>query len=622
MGILMFSELIAENQEQFTEPFELKDTNIVIDGLDLVRFLYKSSSQEFMNVQFGGNYVSFGAIVLAFFRNLKANNVQPYVILHGATHSQSFAQKWVRGENRHQSLEETVKYSKVFHEANDSTDNYFVDLLPYLTLETLRNVLTELNIPCIRVVFGGGATIAKVADEVKGPVLSFNSDCYLFDLKYGFVDFHAVYCDVDDIKEDDIVHCKLYRRSRLINMFNLKPEVLPFFASIFDTNYQRWSNHRNDEVFNVIKRLNVGQEETSLTNRNMRKCRMRQLLTWLKGKTLLKAEREFSQELQDIVLSKAIKEALNWNIGYYNQVDALDCALDHLCGIKCTKNHDQIVIDSERQRHFMQNKMAVEFIENNWLDEVIELKLTRNIWPTFEIDDHGKKSPTNLTVQMLYDLISLTREPRERDKSRITIHDFRDRKWPDTINHEIILQDTSEDSPVLNYDSIFLLDREKRSRLALATLKSSWTKFDKLTRELGMTSEIDSDSANELALIALVLRHMRNLLSQIESTKFQCFALSAIHSVVHHMRQEVDPGLSLVRKDMSSKQRLDAVYLLNIFQRIVKLFGQICLTLKCSLPTIKPEKCLNCVYITNMYFDYVQSRHFSDMDSAMMAAMK
>ncbi|KAI1283179.1 Protein asteroid -like protein 1 [Halotydeus destructor] len=462
MGISGLSGLIADHREQFTEPFELKNTNVVIDGIDLIRFLYNSSSQEFLNVQFAGNYVSFGRIVSAFFRNLKANNVQAYVILHGAgkPYLQSEDEEQSRDDFRLESLRQMVEYSKVFHETNDSKDNWFIDLFPYLTFEVFRNVLMELSIPCIRTIFGGGATIANVANEVKGPVLSSRSDCYLLDLKHGFGNFAVMYWDVDNIKDDDIIRCEIYRRSTLINMFELKPEVLPFFAAILGTCRRKPGTASCHKLFDTIKRLNLGKTDTSLTTTNMNQFRIVKLLTWLKGKTMLRARREFFNELQDNDLQMALEDTLKWTPDQFNLVDALDCALDHLSGVKCSKRHDQIVEDTSGQRHFMSDKMVVDFMEGNWIKEVVEIKLTREILPQFEIDDYDQTSATRFTWPMLLDLVSLTSESTERDDSKPTTIDWRYDESNVLEIQDFELQCRSESCSQLNYDSVFELDRK------------------------------------------------------------------------------------------------------------------------------------------------------------------
>ncbi|KAI1283069.1 Protein asteroid -like protein 1 [Halotydeus destructor] len=621
MGIKGFARLISDNSEQFTEPFELSNTELVIDGLDLVRFLYNSSKREFMNVQFAGNHVSFGRTVEAFFRNLQTNNVQAYVILHGAatSHIHNHDDKAIRDYSRAYRLEDLVKYSKDFLATNESLDGVYVDWFPVLSLETFKNVLKELKIPCISVPLNCDTTLVKVANELKCPVLSGDSDFYMFPLTSGFVDFSSISCDSDDIKCDDIIRGRLYSRSRLLQMFDIDAEVLPLFAVICGNAYRKRHPNVPDKIFGYLSRLNNRKDiRVELVMSSGARVRMVQLLTWLKRKTLQDATRDFFRRLQDGE-ERTLRAALELTIGNFNLVDGLDCALNHLQGSPCEESHEQAVVDRTGHEHVMPNNMAVEFINSNWIKEVAELKLIRETWSQLELDDYDQDSAIMVTIPMLGDLISITSESTHQDDSLITIHDWYrgDSDSPSICQFQI--QVSSGFTNMVNYDSLSSLASEQRFHLALAILKSSSKTLDDIEHKLHVTCNLQLELARELALMVLILRYIRSLLPKTESVNMEYFMLSVIKSIVHYMRQDVNITITAIRKEMSSKQRLEAVYLLNIVQRIVKIFGQINFTLGCPLPTIKPEKYFNSVYITNLYTDYLQTQFLSEMDRELIA---
>ncbi|KAI1283104.1 Protein asteroid -like protein 1 [Halotydeus destructor] len=297
MGVKVFSSLIEDNRQQFTELIELKNMKLVIDGIDLVRFLHNSSSQQFMNVQFAADYVSFGRIVTNFFRNLKVNNVQAYVILYGAgkAYAQSDDAKRSREPSRSHGLKLVAQLSEKFHAPPETLSNK-LNQFPILSIEMFRNVLAQLNIPCIRTVLGGGPTMAKLANQLNCPVLSFNSDCYLFDLKKGFVNFSTLRFNSDTSLEKYVIRGRVYFRSTLINRFQLKPEVLPFFAVVFSNTSRDTSKPTGivDTLTKMRARIFV-----SIKTKNLIKSLMVKLLNWLKHMTLEDAIRNFCDQMRE-----------------------------------------------------------------------------------------------------------------------------------------------------------------------------------------------------------------------------------------------------------------------------------------------------------------------------------
>ncbi|KAI1283071.1 Protein asteroid -like protein 1 [Halotydeus destructor] len=621
MGIQGLSSLLADNSKLFTESFELRNTKVVIDGRSLIRFLHESSRQDFMNVQFAGNFVRFAEIVTDFFRNLQANNVQAYVILHGAgrTYQHSDEDKRSRDEFRSLRLKHLVKYSKDFQETREKLGDWFEDWFPVLTFSTFKNVLKELNIPCITSLFNSDTTIAKVANELNCPVLSSESNFYMFDLNGGFISFSTIKLDADSLKDDDIISGRLYFRSNLLQMFNLRPEVLPFFAVVVGSNFRKRASGSTDKIFNTLTKLKY-RLRVKMAAESGSKFLMLQLLNWLNGKTLEDATRGFFRLLQDDKEETVIQAAVKLTTDHYILHDALVCALTHLRGEICEQSHEQLVEDRSGVKHFMQNKMAVEFINGNWIAEVAELKFSREMWSPLELDDYDQDSTIMVTIPMLRDLITITSESQRQDDSPITIHDWcrGDSDEPEICQFEI--QVSSDFTKLVNYDSLSSLSTDQRLQLALAILRSSET-LDEIGNKLQVTCNLQIEPSRELALMVLILRYVRDLLPKIESVNMEYFMLSVIKSIVHYMKRSEDITIAEVRKEMNSKQRLDSVHMLNTVQRIVEIFGQINLTLGCPLPTIKPEKYLNCVHITNLYVDRNETSGLSTTDRAIWSLM-
>ncbi|KAI1283052.1 hypothetical protein HDE_12759 [Halotydeus destructor] len=90
---------------------------------------------------------------------------------------------------------------------------------------------------------------------------------------------------------------------------------------------------------------------------------------------------------------------------------------------------------------------------------------------------------------------------------------------------------------------------------------------------------------------------------------------AVVRSVAFYMGARSRPlDILQSRTDIGTEERLDGLYLLNIFQRFVRIFSQINLMLECPLPQITPHKYLNGVHIINIYHE-CKSCDKSSLDS-------
>lgn len=79
MGVRGLTTFIAKNTEQYLDPFELHDCNLVIDGDNLASQLYNRTKFS----AFGGQYDEYYKQVCSFFHLLKSCNVTPFVLMDG-----------------------------------------------------------------------------------------------------------------------------------------------------------------------------------------------------------------------------------------------------------------------------------------------------------------------------------------------------------------------------------------------------------------------------------------------------------------------------------------------------------------------------------------------------------
>ncbi|KAI1283180.1 hypothetical protein HDE_12773 [Halotydeus destructor] len=122
------------------------------------------------------------------------------------------------------------------------------------------------------------------------------------------------------------------------------------------------------------------------------------------------------------------------------------------------------------------------------------------------------------------------------------------------------------------------------------------------------------ENIEELSLVYLILRYMRQMIPFDLRHDFYHFASAIVVSIAFHMGQD-NAWLRDRQNDyeVSDRDRLDCLYLFNIFQRILQLFDQINQVFQYPLPELQVHKYLNGVLIANLYQFYKSSNQQPDM---------
>ena len=121
-----------ENQGQVWESYNLRDTNLVIDGGGLYYHICNG-----LNVKFGGQYDEFKNKLKEFFSKLQLNNVVPYVVFDGIK---------ARDQKKFDTHKErkTERIEKMNNLWTSEKSGYVV--LPRLTQLAIVEVLQEIKV--------------------------------------------------------------------------------------------------------------------------------------------------------------------------------------------------------------------------------------------------------------------------------------------------------------------------------------------------------------------------------------------------------------------------------------------------------------------------------------------
>ena len=147
------------------------------------------------------------------------------------------------------------------------------DILPIHTWLVFEQTLSDLNVPQAKCFGEADPQVAALATEWCCPVLSTDSDFYIFDLPGGFL--HLNHFSWDKVKADDggsYIPCQRYTTTLFCNFFHIKPLLLPVFASLA----KNWSVFYQFRQLEALLKWLKGFQTTEDTLRQAMKYRARQ----------------------------------------------------------------------------------------------------------------------------------------------------------------------------------------------------------------------------------------------------------------------------------------------------------------------------------------------------------
>ncbi|RUS90241.1 hypothetical protein EGW08_002022 [Elysia chlorotica] len=228
MGIRGLTGFIDKNPGLLHQ-HELNSCSVVIDGNNFYHYLYEACHIQY---KFGGDYDLYRKNVISTFQSMKECNITPYVVFDGAY--------FVDGRKLKTSLSRAVNRIKL---VDSITNGYSGQALPVLAYETFIQVMVELGIPHAMCQFEADSEIATLANRLKCPVISNDSDFYIFDVEFGFLPLD--YIDFRPIRKQktaentaySYLHCYKYHADNFISSFNLKRSTLPIFATLLGNDF-------------------------------------------------------------------------------------------------------------------------------------------------------------------------------------------------------------------------------------------------------------------------------------------------------------------------------------------------------------------------------------------------
>ncbi|KAJ8675826.1 hypothetical protein QAD02_011612 [Eretmocerus hayati] len=267
MGIPGLMTYINRHSDIYLQYYALHNTYLVIDGNSIASQLYNNEAK--CNSCFGGDYDKYAYCVANFFDDLLKCNVTPLIIIDGGAEDKKLSTIYKRTKDRivNASNMTPIKQSRT-------------QLFPLLLKEVFKSVAIQKGIKFAQSLFEADEDIASVARILKCPVLSLDSDFYIFDVMY--IPYNTLDSGVSKNLHGDgyVKNCKMYQLDHFLQTFQgLDKRVVPLAATLLGNDYidRRCFN----DFFCTLK-----LSRTSKRRFNEQQRRIHAVFTWLQTQTL------------------------------------------------------------------------------------------------------------------------------------------------------------------------------------------------------------------------------------------------------------------------------------------------------------------------------------------------
>ncbi|XP_071560641.1 protein asteroid [Temnothorax nylanderi] len=219
MGIPGLTTYISNDSERYLEHYALHDSYLVIDGNNICCQLYMWHVK--CNCAFGGDYDKYAQCVRDFFDKLLICKVTPLVLIDGGCEDKKLKTIVSRTKQKN---EIALRYTL--------SSQHRTKFLPLLLKEVFKDVMNERGIRYAQCIFEADNTIAAIARILNCPVLSYDSDFYIYGSLY--IPFNTLEHDVvrNPTGGGYMKRCKIYRVEKLFRVYYGLNQSLLFLAAV------------------------------------------------------------------------------------------------------------------------------------------------------------------------------------------------------------------------------------------------------------------------------------------------------------------------------------------------------------------------------------------------------
>lgn len=275
MGVRGLTTYINYNEMFYLDNYTIPPNSILLlDGESVAANIYVQHL-EVRNTIFGGDYEIYADAIIKFFNMLFDCKIVPYVVCSGATEARKVDTLMERMRARNNRI----------IEANSRTEVY-EPIFPLFIGEVFRNVLKTLNVKMVVCDFEADLEVANIAKELNAPVLSLDSDFYIFDVKYipftldRVTKVKNLQIRVDrksqGTEQERLLTCKIFNRDNFLRRTGLSKEMLAVLTVFLGNDFIE----RVKDIPKLFRHLNIRSRSRDFVGN---------IIGWLKNQNSKKA---------------------------------------------------------------------------------------------------------------------------------------------------------------------------------------------------------------------------------------------------------------------------------------------------------------------------------------------
>ncbi|CAL8354067.1 unnamed protein product [Arctogadus glacialis] len=258
MGVKGLSSLLKD-YSQIYQDIRFRDSKLLVDGTNLAYDLYDMAN---LDQNHGGEYLAFQVQVQALFKALIDCEIKAYVVIDGGSGTSD-----IRLDTR------MDRQRALLEKIPAALKGKKMGIFPPSIMSVFEQTLNDMKVPLVKCFGEADGQLAALAKDWSFPVLSGDTDFFIYALPKGVLPLHHFQWDSGQrTGASSYIPCKLYTTSSFCTFFNINDQLLPVFASL------AWNDYVNlrDESTRWAGGRAPGRPTTS-----NRAPRLEGLLSWL-----------------------------------------------------------------------------------------------------------------------------------------------------------------------------------------------------------------------------------------------------------------------------------------------------------------------------------------------------
>ncbi|XP_074601282.1 single-strand DNA endonuclease protein asteroid [Brevipalpus obovatus] len=513
MGIRSLRSFI-DNNSDLIHQHKLHDTKVVIDGTNFVFFAYKMSAMEYPNHRFGGDYITYAKIIRKCIKAFRKCRIEPIFVFDGGI-DRSLRKMSTIFKRLRARLTHCQNALKVGSEIGF--------ILPILSKIVFTSILIEMEVKFVQSFEEADTDVAMLANHYQCPVISDDSDFFIFDLNSGFVELNSI--DFRTVRRSSVkngrsfffLDCRFFDIQNFLNHFpGLDRKMLPLFSTIMGNDYVEQRCFIN--ILNSIpaveskKGLKVGRRHYSMIR----------LLDWMRHKNVKQAVDFLLTFLKKEDRKNAI-ELIEFSKESYEKGNRASILVNYLEGCE--------MIPESFGDPYLEKKLPPWFLDKFSRAQIdslfINIFLSKRVLLMPQVDDLTIQSSYQASHHLQIYLYSMLMF--DSKKMVLLVHDRKDTNYVKTI----LKLDQSNQMMTIDEFQSMTVDERKNALLQLI-----WSSESDLLhlKNLLTNQTISASAVDELSIVILLVQYW---IKRVRSTYRECL-MSILACILYNFFVEYD----------------------------------------------------------------------------------